>query len=432
MGDLKIITLQDITAEPVKFLWEPYIPLGKITILQGDGSNGKSTMMLAIAAAVTTGAALPGGERAAPAGVIFQSTEDGLADTIKPKLELFGADCSRVHVIDDSLKALTYADERVEEAIVKMGAKLIVFDPMQAFLGGANMNSANGVRPIMNQLIGVAGRTECAVVILGHLNKRGGAPQYRGLGSIDIFAAARSVLTMGKIPEDENMRAVVHSKSNLATPGPSFATGLDTDGRFVWLGDYDISIDELLSTKKPPAETQAEKAQRFIKAKLARGPVPASEMDEMAKEQGIALKTLRRAKADLGVVSVKRPDGWYWELPVEVEYTVCEEDGQQGQDGHADNVTALTTLPQSAAMGMDGFEGSQDGHATEMTAFAVLPVSNVPGMDGFEESQDGHAAAMTALTVLSSSAAMGMDGFVESQDGHAVDVTTLTVLREAC
>ncbi len=193
------------------------------------------------------------------------------------------------------------------------------------------------------------------------------------------------------------MRAVVHSKSNLAPAGPSFATGLDTDGRFVWLGDYDISIDELLSTKKPPAETQAEKAQRFIKTKLARGPVPASEMEEIAKEQGIALKTLRRAKADLGVISVKRNDGWYWELPVEVEYTVCEE---EGQDGHAEAMTSLTTLPASAAPGVELREAGQHGHTQALTSLTTLTASAVTDTDGFKESQDGHAGDMTALTAL--------------------------------
>ncbi len=379
MGDLKIITMRDIVTEKIEWLWKPYFPIGKLTIVQGDGSTGKTTMMLAIAAAVTTGSPLPGCGRTAPAGVIIQTTEDGLADTIKPKLELFGADCSRVHTIDDSMKALTYADERVEEAIVKLDAKLFIFDPMQAYLGGANMNNTSVVRPLMNQLIGIASRTGCAVVIMGHLNKRGGASQYRGLGSIDIFAAARSVLTVGKMPGDESIRAVVHSKSNLAHAGPSFATALDADGQYVWLGDYDISIDELLSTKKPPPETQAEKAQRLIKTTLARGPVPAAEMEELAKDQGISHKTLKRAKADLGVISTKRADGWYWELPVEAEYTVCDaedEQDQAGQEGHAAAMTPLTSLTTNTAPGANFYESGQEGHAANVTSLTLLnPIS---------------------------------------------------------
>ncbi len=293
---------------------------------------------------------------------------------------MFGADCSRVHTIDDSLKALTYADERVEEAIVKMDAKLFIFDPMQAYLGGVSMNNTSAVRPLMNQLIGIASRTGCAIVIMGHLNKRGGASQYRGLGSIDIFAAARSVLTVGKMPGDESMRAVVHSKSNLAPAGPSFATALDSEGRLVWLGDYDISIDELLSTKKPPPETQAEKAQRLIKTALVRGSVPAAEMEELAKDQGISYKTMKRAKADLGVISTKRADGWYWELPVEAEYTVCDaEDAQNeaGQEGHAAAMTPLTSLTPNTAPGANSCKSSQEGHAATVTSLTLLPRNEV-------------------------------------------------------
>jgi hypothetical protein len=267
-------------------------------------------------------------------------------------------------VIDEEEKSLSLADERIERAIVKMGAKLLILDPLQAYLGGADIHSVNGVRPLMKRLTGVAARTGCAVVIIGHLNKRGGKSQYRGLGSIDIFAAARSVLTVGPIPEDKNMRAVVHNKSNLAPAGASVAFGLDTDGRFVWLGDYDITIDELLRDQKKPPESQFTKARQLIEAALANGAVPAADMEQMAEEQGISPKTLRRAKSALGVISVKRGGGWYWEFPIEAEFTVCDERGQQGQDGHDSPVTALTIFP-----GRDAQEDSQQGHSSPMTTF---------------------------------------------------------------
>lgn len=205
MAELKIVTMRDIEAEPVHWLWEPYVPAGKITIIQGDPGDGKTTLALAIAANVTTGSALPGSGSTDPVSVIFQTAEDGLADTIKPRLEQFGADCGRVHVIDEDEQALSLSDERIERAIIRMDAKLFILDPLQAYLGGADMHSANGVRPLMKQLGLVAERTGCTIVIIGHLNKKGGKAQYRGLGSIDIYAAARSVLTVGRIGEDENM-----------------------------------------------------------------------------------------------------------------------------------------------------------------------------------------------------------------------------------
>lgn len=343
--NLKIITMRDVETESVEWLWKPYLPLGKISIVQGDPGDGKTTMMLAVAAAVTTGAALPNGICGAPASVIFQTAEDGLADTIKPRLEQLGADCSRIHVIDEDEQALTLSDERIERAIVKMGAKLFILDPLQGYLGGADMHTANGVRPLMKQLAMVADRTGCAVVIIGHLNKKGGKAQYRGLGSIDLYAASRSVLTVGRVPADENTRAVVHNKSNLTLAGASLAFGLDPIGGFTWLGDYDITIDELLGGKKQQPESQFAKARRLIETALANGPVPAADMEQMAEEQGISPKTLQRVKSALGVISVKRGVGWYWDLPIEAEYCEVSQDGQQGQDDHGTQVTALTILP---------------------------------------------------------------------------------------
>ncbi|MDL2231967.1 AAA family ATPase [Ruminococcaceae bacterium OttesenSCG-928-L11] len=343
MAKLRIITMRDIEAEPVSWLWEPYIPAGKITIIQGDPGDGKTTMALAVAAAVTTGGALPGSGCHIPASVIFQTAEDGLADTIKPRLEQLGADCGRVHVIDEDEQSLSLSDERIEAAIIKMNAKLFILDPLQAYLGGADMHSANGVRPLMKQLSAVAERTDCAIVIIGHLNKKGGKSQYRGLGSIDIYAAARSVLTVGRTGDTE--RAVVHGKSNLAPAGASLAFELDPISGFRWLGECDIGIDDLLSGKNHQPENQFSKARRLIETMLRSGSVPAVEIMQAAEEQGISPKTLNRAKSALGVISIKRQGKWFWDLPIDVAYTVCEEDGQHSQDGQHPPVTSLTILP---------------------------------------------------------------------------------------
>ena len=341
MAKLKIITMEDVQAEPAEFLWEPYIPLGKISIVQGDPGDGKTTLLLAIAAAVTRGSALPGGGQTAPISVIFQTAEDGLADTIKPRLEQLGADCGRIHVVDEEEQSLSLSDERIEEAIVKMDAKLFILDPLQAYLGGADMHSANGIRPLMKALGGVADRTGCAIVIIGHLNKKGGKAQYRGLGSIDIYATARSVLTVGRLTD--SVRAVVQGKSNLAPPGTPQAFSFDPDTGFVWHGDCDTTLDELLAGRKssPKPENQLDKAKRFLETTLTKGAAPAAELVELAKEQGISAKTLNRAKEALGVISVKLGGKWFWQIPITVEY----EDSQDGQDGQPSPVTALTILP---------------------------------------------------------------------------------------
>ena len=362
MAELKLIKMSDIQPEPVEWLWEPYIPGGAITLIQGDGGDGKTTTALAIAAAVTTGLALPNGFVGAPANVIIQNAEDSYAQTIRPRLEQFGADCDRIEVIDEDEQGLTLSDERVEQAILRTKAKLLIIDPVQAYFGGANMNSVGGVRPLMKRLGTVAARHGCAVLLVGHLHKKGGKVAYRGLGSVDIYAAARSVLTVGRIPVDENMRAIVHNKSNLSSAGVPQAFGLDPAGGFTWLGEYDISIDDMLNgTKKP--ESQFAKARRLIETALSNGPVPAADMMQRAEEQGISPKTLSRAKEALGVISIKRGVQWYWDLPIEVEYTEVSQDGHDGHDGQQGQD--------------DGCQDGQKNNVTNMTALTILPCVEV-------------------------------------------------------
>lgn len=175
-NELKLIAMSDIPSEQVQWLWYPYIPLGKLTIVQGDPGEGKTSFVLAIIAALTKGVPLPeSSDAAAPMNVIYQTAEDGLADTIKPRLENAGADCSRVLVIDEGQHELTLCDERLEQAIRKTAAKLIVLDPLQAYLGSdVDMHRANEVRPVLKRIASIAEQTQCAVILIGHMNKAQG------------------------------------------------------------------------------------------------------------------------------------------------------------------------------------------------------------------------------------------------------------------
>jgi hypothetical protein len=347
----RIVTMRDVKPEPVEWLWKPYLPAGKISIIQGDPGSGKTTMALAIAAAVTTGKGLPGGYCEFPADVIVQNAEDGLTDTIIPRLIQCGADEGMVHFIDEDEQSLTLSDERIERSIIEKSAKLFILDPIQAYLGNANMNSANGIRPLMKRLGDVAARTGCAVLLVGHMNKSGGKSQYRSLGSVDIYAAARSVLTVGKFGMDDDIRAAVHNKSNLSAPGASQAFGFDPVSGFCWLGDCDATVDEVMNGKSKP-ESQFSKARRLIETALANGPVLSVDMEQAAEEQGISPKTMNRAKSALGVISAKHGSQWYWEIPIVVEYTDVSQDGQHGQgfqdgrenDGQDSSLTNMTSL----------------------------------------------------------------------------------------
>ena len=300
---VKIIRMSDVELTPVEWLWKPYLPFGKLSVLQGNPGEGKTYFAMHLAAACTNGKLLPNMERMEPFNVIYQTAEDGLGDTVKPRLIEAGADLDRVLVIDDSEMQLTLSDERIEKAIIENNARLVIIDPIQAYLGAdVDMNRANEVRPIFMRLGQVAQRTGCAILLIGHLNKAAGMQSLqRGLGSIDIAAAVRSVMFIGKLKHDPTMRILTHEKSSLAPPGASLAFSLGDEGGFRWVGEYDITADEMLSGIEPQRETKTQQAKDLICALLAGGKQVLSEdIDKAALERGIPGRTVRDAKRELG------------------------------------------------------------------------------------------------------------------------------------
>ncbi|RGC40977.1 AAA family ATPase [Faecalibacterium prausnitzii] len=300
---VKIIRMSDVELTPVDWLWKPYLPFGKLSVLQGNPGEGKTYFAMHLAAACTNGKLLPNMERMEPFNVIYQTAEDGLGDTVKPRLIEAGADLDRVLVIDDSDVQLTLSDERIEKAIIENNARLVIIDPIQAYLGAdVDMNRANEVRPIFMRLGQVAQRTGCAILLIGHLNKAAGMQSLqRGLGSIDIAAAVRSVMFIGKLKHDPTMRILTHEKSSLAPPGVSLAFSLGDEGGFRWVGEYDITADEMLSGIEPQRETKTQQAKDLICTLLAGGKQVLSEdIDKAALERGIPGRTVRDAKRELG------------------------------------------------------------------------------------------------------------------------------------
>ena len=300
---VKIIRMSDVELTPVEWLWKPYLPFGKLSVLQGNPGEGKTYFAMHLAAACTNGKLLPNMERMEPFNVIYQTAEDGLGDTVKPRLIEAGADLDRVLVIDDSEVQLTLSDERIEKAIVENNARLVIIDPIQAYLGAdVDMNRANEVRPIFMRLGQVAQRTGCAILLIGHLNKAAGMQSLqRGLGSIDIAAAVRSVMFIGKLKHDPTMRILTHEKSSLAPPGASLAFSLGDESGFRWVGEYDITADEMLSGIEPQRETKTQQAKDLICTLLAGGKQVLSEdIDKAALERGIPGRTVRDAKRELG------------------------------------------------------------------------------------------------------------------------------------
>ena len=324
--NLKLINMEQVEVEKIDWLLYPFIPFGKVTIVQGDPGEGKTTMVLQIIAKLTKGeAVLPSGSDEPaleaktvdlePVNVIYQTAEDGLGDTIKPRLLSAGADCSRVMVIDDNDQALTMMDARLEEAIIKTKARLVVLDPIQGFLGAAvDMHRANEIRPLMKRVAVLAEKYHCAIILIGHMNKNSnGKSSYRGLGSIDFQAAARSVLIVGRIKDEPEIRVVCHVKSSLAPEGKSIAFRLDKDTGFEWIGEYDISADDLLSGNNRGQKIH--EAKEFLKEILVSGSVAQTKVAEEAESRGIKKKTLWNAKKELEIESVKIGNQWFWMLP---------------------------------------------------------------------------------------------------------------------
>ena len=317
MNDLRLIQMSDIAAQAVDWLWYPYIPFGKITIMQGDPGEGKTMLALTLAARLTTGRLLPEEKNVrAPISVIYQTAEDGLADTVKPRLEKAGADCSRVMVIDESESPIFFSDSRIEEAVVKSQARLLILDPLQAYLGTeVDMHRANEVRPAFRRLADMAERTGCAVVIIGHMNKMSGIKGiYRGLGSIDIPAVARSILFVGRAKDDEQKRYMAQLKNSLAPVGKTLVFEIGDSVTFT--GTSDITADSIIAgiSNANFAPTKTANAIELLAEKLSLGAVPAAELLEYFDGLGISENTVKNAKKELGVVSRKQGSAWMWEL----------------------------------------------------------------------------------------------------------------------
>lgn len=314
--NLKIINMSDVESKEISWLWYPFIPYGKLTIIQGDPGEGTTTLVLNIAAVLSKGQGMDEHMKPEqPLHIIYQTAEDGLADTVKPRLEKAQADCNNIFVIDETDVSLSMLDERIEQAILKEKAKLMILDPIQAYLGAKmDMNRANEARDMTKHLGQVAERTGCAIVLIGHMNKNaGGKVAYRGMGSIDFFAVARSVLLVGRVKGQENRRAMIQIKNNLAERGHAKSFAL-TDGVFTWKGDYDITEDELAGGFAPKTSKLEEAKDLLVSLSCTTKEAAVSQIQEKARDRGISWRTMEMVKKELQIKSKKVNNAWYWIL----------------------------------------------------------------------------------------------------------------------
>lgn len=330
------VCMADVEPQEVVWLIEPYIALGKLTIVEGDPDEGKSFATLALAAAITKGEQLPFGEVRESGNILLLSAEDGRADTIKPRLDSLGADSSKVFAVTIPLVLDDTGFKQLEELIIKREAKMVLFDPLFAYVGGkADINTDNKVRAITTRLAEIADRRNCAIVALRHLPKaQQRNAKMAGSNSIAWTAAARSVLLFGHDPDDEQSRVFVHTKHNLSKKGAAQGYRIEDVGgnpHFYWTGESDLTAEKILySEATKEGKSELETAEDFLYDTLQGGAVLQQEIDRRAKKARISKSTLRRAKTKMQV-EAGRPDyksAWWWKLP-EDRWTWEEADIQE-------------------------------------------------------------------------------------------------------
>ena len=305
-----------IKSTNVEWLWYPYIPYGKITIIQGDPGEGKSTFAMNLTALLTNGGALPfTNVRIEPCTVVYQNSEDGKEDTIVPRLTSCGANLEKVAYIEEYDGSLAMDDSRLDKVIEETGARVLILDPIQAYFGdGTDMNRANDIRPIMQRLARMAANRRCAVILIGHMSKsKNMVGIYRSLGSIDIPASARSVLLISKMDEDGgNKRILAQIKNNLAPLGDSLVFKIDEGSKIVWERRSKLTAEQVIEEDFDNPNSKKTRAIDMIEEMLADGEVLGKAVIESCIKLGMSERTINQAKSILGVKSIKRKDGWYW------------------------------------------------------------------------------------------------------------------------
>ncbi|MDT7543620.1 MAG: hypothetical protein QOE33_3524 [Acidobacteriota bacterium] len=327
---LRLACMADIEAAAVSWLWPPYIPIGKLTFLEGEEGLGKSWLTCILASAVSTGNGLPPNfEPLEAENVLMLSAEDGLADTIKPRLVACGADTKRIFAVNEPLTFDEKGLIRLEGYIAEISPVLVTIDPLFAYTPARiDINSANQSRALSSRLADIAAKFRCAILPVRHIGKAkgNGDPRNAGLGSIDWRAAVRSVLLVGKNPDNERERALVQTKNNLAPFGDAIGFTIEgtADGaKFRWSDKCDLTASRILGNALDDNNrVEQSDAVNFLSEVLRDGEQRAKDVTKQAEELGITEKQLRTARLKLGITTQRHGGAgtgedkfWSWQLP---------------------------------------------------------------------------------------------------------------------
>lgn len=316
-----LIPASRVEPVPVRYLVQPYLPRGALCLLEGDPGTRKSFIATHVAAAITRGRSpldgtpIPDLSRRA---VVYLNAEDS-AQVVRERAAIAGAKLDKLHLLGEEVPTPLTDVLWYRKQLAKHRPALVVLDPLQAFLGGSGATSPARIRGMLAPIVKLAEELDVTILGVRHLTKARGRSTYRGLGSIDFYAAARSVLRVGISPQDPDTSVMVHQKHSYGPPGSSQELEI-SDDRVVWLGPSELRAEDLdPAPTKTPRRSAREVASAFLAELLEPRPLPAQTVLTRAAERGIAKRTLERAKDEIGLVVERCPGKgrpyWQWGLP---------------------------------------------------------------------------------------------------------------------
>lgn len=337
VSSAKLRTFSSISPEPLRWLWPGRIPSGKLTVVAGDPGLGKSLLTIDLAARVSTGAAFPDGAACEQGNVVLLSAEDDECDTIRPRLDAAGADVSRIHLLE-AVRNVTADGKTVEtmfnlerdlvaleDAILQTGARLIVVDPISAYMGSTDTHNNSAVRGLLSPLTSLAKKHKVTIVAVTHLRKSAGAAIHRIIESLAFGATGRATWGVMLDPDDKARRLFAPIKQNLAPDTGGLAYRVEAPNgmaRIAWeSGEVAVDVNAAMGGfESHEATSERREAEGWLKDFLADGPRGAADVRNQVRIVGLTWITVRRAADCIGIVKRKvggRGAGWEWALPVE-------------------------------------------------------------------------------------------------------------------
>lgn len=326
---ISLVCMNDVDEEEIHWLYQPYVPRGKITLCAAYPGAGKTYLLCYMAACVSNGKAFfdicP--FNAENEKVVYLTSEDGLGDTIKARLRICGANMENVFSVIDKNAELSFDNPQIEEIIKEVKPGLLIFDPFQSYIGeDVELNAANKTRAKLNHIVGLAEKYNVAIVLICHFNKnQKGDAITRIIGSTDIVGVSRSYIAVGAIPDDSSTKYMSHEKSSLDKRGKTILFEINPEeGGIKYLGKSDLTMDDYTkqaSENRRRAAPAVEAAKEFLKNQIPGGKRPAKDIYNLAKANRISESSLKKAKKELGITS--KQDGFkgphIWCMPVHEE-----------------------------------------------------------------------------------------------------------------